>query len=121
MAVNSALLCVLLISPFLQAEDKVYRLKLAETWPTNYPILGETTKNMAALAESMSNGRLKITIDSRNKHKAPFGVFDMVKAGQYDIGHSASYYWKGKDAIIPVCRWEAGFRKRSIRLKMLKG
>ena len=21
---------------------------------------------------------------------------DMVKAGQYDMGHSASYYWKGK-------------------------
>jgi TRAP-type mannitol/chloroaromatic compound transport system substrate-binding protein len=45
----------------------------------------------------MSNGRLKITIDSKNKHKAPFGIFDMVKAGQYDMGHSASYYWKGKD------------------------
>lgn len=96
-ALGSALLFALLISAFLQAEEKVYRLKLAETWPTNYPILGETTKNMAALAESMSNGRLKISIDSRNKHKAPFGVFDMVKAGQYDIGHSASYYWKGKD------------------------
>ena len=44
----------------------------------------------------MSGGRLRITIDSANKHKAPFGVFDMVKAGQYDMGHSASYYWKGK-------------------------
>jgi len=96
-AIIIVMLFALTISQFLQAADKVYRLKLAETWPTNYPILGETTKNMAALAESMSNGRLKISIDSRNKHKAPFGVFDMVKAGQYDIGHSASYYWKGKD------------------------
>ncbi len=51
---------------------------------------------MAALAEQMSDGRLKITIDSKNKHKAPFGVFDMVRSGQYDMGHSASYYWKGK-------------------------
>ncbi|MCV5663405.1 hypothetical protein OFN50_30740, partial [Escherichia coli] len=41
-------------------------------------------------------GRLQIRIDSANKHKAPFGVFDMVKSGQYDMGHSASYYWKGK-------------------------
>nr|WP_238321511.1 TRAP transporter substrate-binding protein [Neptuniibacter caesariensis] len=78
------------------AADKVYKLKLAETWGPNTPILGETTKKMAALADTMSNGRLKITIDSANKHKAPFGVFDMVRAGQYDIGHSASYYWKGK-------------------------
>ena len=88
--------CALLVSPLSQAADKVYRLKLAETWGANTPILGDTTKRMASLAESMSNGRLKITIDSSNKHKAPFGVFDMVRAGQYDIGHSASYYWKGK-------------------------
>lgn len=44
----------------------------------------------------MSNGRLKIRVDSKNKHKAPLGIFDMVRAGQYDMGHSASYYWKGK-------------------------
>ncbi|EGA71969.1 TRAP-type mannitol/chloroaromatic compound transport system, periplasmic component [Vibrio sinaloensis DSM 21326] len=78
------------------AADKVYRLKLAETWGPNTPILGDATKNMAKLAEEMSNGRLKIRIDSANKHKAPLGIFDMVKSGQYDLGHSSSYYWKGK-------------------------
>lgn len=76
--------------------DKVYRLKLAETWGPNTPILGDATKNMAKLAEEMSNGRLQIRIDSANKHKAPLGIFDMVKSGQYDLGHSSSYYWKGK-------------------------
>lgn len=78
------------------AAEKVYRLKLAETWGPNTPILGDATKNMAHLAEEMSNGRLKIRIDSANKHKAPLGIFDMVKSGQYDLGHSSSYYWKGK-------------------------
>lgn len=79
------------------AKDKVYRLKLAQTWPTNFPVFGDAVKNMVKYAEEMSNGRLKIRIDSKNKHKAPFGIFDMVRAGQYDLGHSASYYWKGKD------------------------
>ncbi|SEQ90111.1 TRAP-type mannitol/chloroaromatic compound transport system, substrate-binding protein [Amphritea atlantica] len=88
--------CASLLASPLMAAEKVYRLKLAETWPTNFPIFGDAPKNMAALADKMSNGRLKITIDSKNKHKAPFGVFDMVRAGQYDMGHSASYYWKGK-------------------------
>ncbi|MGR5267078.1 TRAP transporter substrate-binding protein [Vibrio astriarenae] len=78
------------------AADKVYRLKLAETWGPNFPVFGDTTKNMEKMAEEMSGGRLQIRIDSSNKHKAPFGVFDMVKSGQYDMGHSASYYWKGK-------------------------
>ncbi len=86
-----------LVNP-ASAAEKVYRLKLAETWPSNFPIFGDAPENMAKMADKMSNGRLKITIDSKNKHKAPFGIFDMVRAGQYDMGHSASYYWKGKDA-----------------------
>lgn len=77
------------------AQD-TFTLKMAETWGPNFPIFGDTTKNFAKSVETMSNGRLKIRIDSANKHKAPLGVFDMVKAGQYDMGHSASYYWKGK-------------------------
>ena len=76
--------------------QETFTLRLAETWGANFPIFGDATKDMARMAEEMSNGRLKIRIDSSNKHKAPFGVFDMVKAGQYDLGHSASYYWKGK-------------------------
>jgi len=85
-----------LMATTAHSADKVYRLKMAETWGPNFPIFGDASKNMAAMAEKMSNGRLKISIDSSNKHKAPFGIFDMVRSGQYDLGHSASYYWKGK-------------------------
>lgn len=77
--------------------DRVYKLKLAESWPTNFPIFGDATKNFKKLAETMSNGRLKIRIDSTNKHKSALGIFDFVRSGQYDLGHSSSYYWKGKD------------------------
>jgi len=91
----AAICTIALVNPALAAQ-KVFRLKLAETWPPNFPIFGDATKSMAKMAETMSNGRLIITIDSKNKHKAPFGIFDMVRSGQYDMGHSASYYWKGK-------------------------
>ncbi|WP_027856104.1 TRAP transporter substrate-binding protein [Marinobacterium jannaschii] len=92
----AAAACLVAVANPLQAAEKVYRLKMAETWPSNFPIFGDAPRNMAAMADKMSNGRLKITIDSKNKHKAPFGIFDMVRSGQYDLGHSASYYWKGK-------------------------
>ena len=75
--------------------EETYSLRLAETWGPNSPILGDTTKHMAEMAETMSGGRLKIRIDSSNKHKAPFGIFDLVRNGQYDMGHTASYYYKG--------------------------
>ncbi|MBF0446736.1 MAG: TRAP transporter substrate-binding protein [Magnetococcales bacterium] len=80
-----------------QAAPK-YRWKLAMTWPTNFPIFGDAVLKMADLVKTMSNGEMEIRIDSKNKHKAPFGILDMVKSGsQYQMGHSASYYWKGKD------------------------
>ncbi len=79
------------------AKDKVYKWKLATTWgPTLSPFI-DAPKNMAKLVKEMSNGRLIIRVDASNKHKSAFGILDMVKGGQYDMGHSASYYWKGKD------------------------
>lgn len=92
-----SLVIAVLTSQSALAAKKVYRWKLAETWPTNFPIFGDATKNMAKMVKEMSDGRLIIQIHSKNKHKAPLGVFDMVKAGQYQMGHSAAYYWKGKD------------------------
>ena len=94
---SAAILAVTVtFAPAQALAQETFTLKLAETWGPNFPIFGDTTKNFAKSVEAMSNGRLKIRIDSANKHKAPLGVFDMVKAGQYDMGHSASYYWKGK-------------------------
>lgn len=77
--------------------EKKYRWRLAETWGPNFPIFGDAPRNMAKLVDEMSNGRLTIRIDSANKHKSALGIFDFVKSGQYQMGHSASYYWKGKD------------------------
>lgn len=88
--------CTALLAGTAEAAQKVYQLRMAQTWPENFPLLGDSPKNMAKMAEALSNGRLKITIDSKNKHKAPLGIFDMVRSGQYEMGHSASYYWKGK-------------------------
>ena len=87
--------CLMLLS--LHANEKVYKLKMATTWgPTLSPLI-DAAQNMAKLAHDLSNGQLEIRIDNANKHKSPLGILDMVKGGQYDMGHSTSYYWKGKD------------------------
>lgn len=85
------------MSASAMAKEKVYKWKLATTWgPTLSPFI-DTPKKMAEMVKKMSNGRLIIRVDASNKHKSAFGILDMVKGGQYDMGHSASYYWKGKD------------------------
>ena len=85
------------------AAEKKVKWKLAMTWGTNLPPFTDGVTNMAKMVETMSDGNFVIRIDSSNKHKSPFGVLDLVKLGQYDMGHSASYYWKGKDlALLPL-------------------
>lgn len=91
-----AILCAGLVSTS-QANEKIYKLTMATTWGETASPLIDASNNMAKLANEMSNGRIEIRVDSANKHKSPLGILDMVKGGQYDMGHSASYYWKGKD------------------------
>ncbi len=43
----------------VHADDKVYRLKLAETWGPNTPILGDASKNMAKIGQ----GNVKWSLD----------------------------------------------------------
>jgi TRAP-type mannitol/chloroaromatic compound transport system substrate-binding protein len=79
------------------AAEKKVKWKLAATWgPTAVPF-STAVENMADMVKKMSGGNFTIRVDFSNKHKSPFGVLDMVKLGQYEMGHSASYYWKGKD------------------------
>ncbi|PCM44818.1 TRAP transporter substrate-binding protein [Marinobacter sp. ANT_B65] len=78
-------------------EPKVYKLRLAQTWAENAPVFAETTANLAQMVNQLSDGQLQIEVVSADQHKKPFGVFDMVKSGEYDMGHSASYYWKDVD------------------------
>ena len=95
--ISLTLALALTVNVSVYAKEKVYKLKMATTWGKTTTPLIDAAYNMSKLAEEMSNGRLMIRVDPSNKHKAPLGILDMVKGGQYDMGHSASYYWKGKD------------------------
>lgn len=72
-------------------------LKMAHSWPKGFPLFATSVDDYAKLVSEMSDGKIEIQVDSRNKHKAAFGIFDFVKSGQYDIGQSASYYYSGKE------------------------
>jgi len=88
---TTALLC----TPSLSA--KTIKWKLAETWPSTLTPLASPPLKVAQLVKEMSGGKFIIKVHGKEKHKAPLGILDMVKGGQYQMGHSGSYYWKGKD------------------------
>ncbi|EAR08809.1 TRAP transporter substrate-binding protein [Reinekea blandensis] len=76
--------------------EEPYQLKLAMSWGSDFPVFSESPKRMAERVAKMSNGRLTIDVIGSEEHGRPLDVFDMVRNGEYDLGHSASYYWKGK-------------------------
>ncbi|MBS9782711.1 MAG: TRAP transporter substrate-binding protein DctP [Arcobacter sp.] len=93
--ISSALIAGLSVS--VANAKKVYKWKLAASWGSTLVPFIDAPNDMAKLVEEMSDGRLKIRVDAANKHKSALGILDMVKGGQYDMGHTASYYYKGKD------------------------
>lgn len=77
--------------------EKAIKWKLAMTWPSTLTPLASPPIKLAEMVEKMSDGQFLIKVEGKEKHKAALGILDMVKGGQYEMGHSASYYWKGKD------------------------
>jgi len=90
-------LCVVALACTSYVHSAEIDLKLAHSWPKGFPIFGTSVDEYAAMVGDLSDGRINVKVDSRNKHKSAFGIFDFVKSGQYDIGQSASYYYGGKD------------------------
>ena len=78
------------------ASGEQIRWKLVTTWPKGLPGLGSAPENFARRVENMSNGRLSIRVYGAGEVVPPFEVFDAVSQGVAEMGHGASYYWKGK-------------------------
>ena len=93
--------CMLVAVPTFAAEKKV-RWNLAMTWNSTLTPFVNAPLKVAQLVSDMTGGNFVIKVDGAEKHKAPLEILDMVKGGQFEIGHSASYYWKGKDAVTTI-------------------
>jgi len=76
---------------------KNVRWKLAMTWPKTLTPLSTVPLRVSALVKEMSGGKFTIKVHGKGTHKAPLGILDMVKNNYYEMGHTASYYYKGND------------------------
>ena len=82
-------------APVVHAKTKI-KWKMVTTWPKNFPGLGTGANNLARLITEMSGGRLNVKVYGSKELVPAFEVFDAVSRGTAQMGHGASYYWKGK-------------------------
>ena len=76
---------------------KTIKIKLATSWPANFPIMGEGVERFAKRVNEISEGSIKIKVYAKNTLVPALGVFDAVSSGSLDAYHSAAYYYKGKN------------------------
>ena len=82
--------------PSVSGNQASIEWKLVTTWPKGLPGLGSAPENFARRVGEMSNGRLTVRVYGAGEVVPPFEVFDAVSQGVAEMGHGASYYWKGK-------------------------
>jgi TRAP-type mannitol/chloroaromatic compound transport system substrate-binding protein len=58
---------------------------------------GLSAERIAASIGAMSGGRLDITVSAAGEIVPPFEVLDAVGSGVAEMGHTASFYWQGKE------------------------
>ncbi len=75
---------------------KTIRWKMVTTWPKNFPGVGTGANYLAELIEKLTNKKLQVKVYGAGELVPALGAFDAVSRGTAEMGHGASYYWKGK-------------------------
>lgn len=83
-----------------QQSQQSYQWRMVTAWPKGFPGLGTGSDRFAQLVNEMSGGRLTVKVYGAGELVPAMGVFDVVSSGTIELGHGASYYWKGKSPAM---------------------
>lgn len=97
-------------------------IKLATSWPANFPIMGVGVERFAQRVKDISGDSLEIKIYPKNTLVPDLAVFDACSSSQIDAFHSGPYYWKGKNSAFALYSGiPFGFTAEEINSWMLFG
>ncbi|MGH1542433.1 MAG: TRAP transporter substrate-binding protein [Arenicella sp.] len=74
------------------ASAQQYKWQIVQSWSKDLPIYGKVPAEFANLVGTMSNGRIRIEVVTKEEHKRPRDVLKMVKSGEFEIGHTLPLY-----------------------------
>ncbi len=79
------------------ARAATMRWRMVTSWPKRLPGPGMSAERVAERIRALSGGRLEITVSAAGEVVPAFEVLDAVGSGVADMGHTAAFYWQGKD------------------------
>ena len=75
----------------------IIQLRMATTWPKNFPGVGTTAEKVAETITQASDGRLEIKVYGSGEIVPAYEVFDAVRQGTVEMGHGWPGYWISKN------------------------
>jgi len=73
------------------------RWRMVTSWPKRLPGPGMSAERVAERIRALSGGRLEIAVSAAGEVVPAFEVLDAVGSGVAEMGHTAAFYWQGKD------------------------
>jgi len=78
------------------ARAATLRWRMVTSWPKRLPGPGMSAERVAERINATSGGRLQIAVSAAGEVVPAFEVLDAVGSGVAEIGHTAAFYWQGK-------------------------
>ncbi len=79
------------------ARAQTRRWRMLTSWPKRLPGPGMSAERVAERIKALSGGRLDITVSAAGEVVPAFEVLDAVGTGVAEMGHTASFFWQGKE------------------------
>jgi TRAP-type mannitol/chloroaromatic compound transport system substrate-binding protein len=79
------------------ARAQTKRWRMVTSWPKRLPGPGMSAERVAERIRILSGGRLDIAVSAAGEIVPAFEVLDAVGTGVAEMGHTASFFWQGKD------------------------
>ena len=78
------------------ARAQTKRWRMVTSWPRRLPGPGMSAERVAERIAALSGGQLQVTVHAAGEVVPAFEVLDAVGGGVAELGHTASFYWQGK-------------------------
>jgi TRAP-type mannitol/chloroaromatic compound transport system substrate-binding protein len=78
------------------ARAQARRWRMVTSWPKRLPGPGMSAERVAERIAVLSGGRLQITVHAAGEVVPAFEVLDAVGSDVAEMGHTAAFYWQGK-------------------------
>lgn len=82
---------------FANAQTSRFRFGMVTSWPTSLDTIFGGATNTANFLREITDGDVDVTVYPAGAEVGGLEVYDAVSSGAFEMGHTASYYYIGKD------------------------